>query len=1627
MRFQGLSSFSRLTLIGGILLTLLLLLAPTAKAQKPGSFYWGDSDMDGIISGNDYATVVSVYMDNTQDDADLYFGYPQSRYRQDLDGDGLISGADISFLESWFVGDWNTYGAPTTLEWAGATIGLTVGNAQGNSVEVSAISYSSAGAGHWPRTGFGIIFGIAPTSQCASTVQIYGFDPAGGATVKAWRNPLGYDYQPSLLNPELGIAAVKVRAVGCALGSIIRLTAYIPGDMEYLIPGQRNPVRLSAPATLDIEVKRSCHNVISVDVLPGSTNIEEGATITFQAICTLDDATTVDCTESYCGMATEWSSTGHLVQSDPPQTFEGLMGNGIGEVSAELGSGGTIILDGGSVWIWDITPPETTITSSPPDPSNSMNADFSFICDEASCTFMCQLDNDGWRDCLSPTSYGSLVQGTHTFEVRAVDAAWHIDPTPASYTWSIDYIPPETFISSNPADPSNQADPVFEFDCVGGPCTFECQIDGQGWQPCSSPYGYFGLGEGVHGFEVRATDGLGNTDQSPAFYNWTIDLTPPESNIYSYPPNPSTSTSATFYFNCNESGCTMECRLDLAGWGNCPGSMSYSSLAEGDHLFEVRATDLALNTNPVPESYAWFIDSIPPDTSITSNPPSLTNSSTADFAFECTGGPCTFECQMESAWTPCVSPVQYLGLAEGGRYFYVRAIDGVGNVDPSVAQYYWYIDTTPPETYLGSWPANPTNLTDASFTFWSNDGSTVYECQLDSGGWSLCASPKDYTGLLNGDHVFEVRAIDQAGNADPTPASYSWTIDTDAPDTTITSNPPNPSDSYNNWFTFSCSEPECTFECQIDSSGWYGCSSPHNASIGDGSHTFYVRARDPSGNIDPSPASYTWVVDTAPPDTTILTKPPDPDNQDPATFTFICNEATCTFECQIDSLGWFVCESPKSYPGLVQGAHQFEVRALDAANNVDASPAVYNWTVFLDRWYPTRANAPYNRFMHAAVWTGTEMIIWGGQYTPYPYRTLNTGGRYNPVTDSWIPTAVTGAPGGGKFTTAVWTDSAMIVFAGGSSMGIYRPEIDSWVGGRMAGYSVEWKDEGFTTVWTGTEMIVWGGVSSNNYYNTGARYNPSTDRWSATSTVDAPSPREYHAAVWAGTEMIIWGGWDGMSYFNDGGKYDPATNSWTATTLTNAPETRGFHTAVWTDAEMIVWGGYDGNFYLNDGGKYNPGSDSWTPVSTTGAPWPRYLHTGVWTGAEMIVWGGYDGEYYFKDGGRYNPSSDSWAATSTAGAPSERSYHSAVWADTEMFIWGGYNWDGSTEYCFNDGGRYDPVADSWIPIATVSAPSIRADHTAIWTGSEMIVWGGYYYDGTDRYLDTGGRYDPVTDSWVETSLVNVPLARRYHTAVWTGNEMIVWGGHNGGYLNTGGKYDPSIDSWTSTSLVDAPSQRSYHTAVWTTTEMIIWGGDNGSVSFNTGGRYTPSADTWTPTSVGTSVPSPRHHHSAVWTGARMVVWGGDYGSNTGGRYNPAMDAWSPTTLTNAPQARSGHVAVWTGSLMVIWGGGPSVGGRYNPVSNFWQATSTVNAHACASAPSAVWTNTEMIAWGGIWCSTGARYNPVSDSWITMFPANAPIVRYAHTAVWAGDRMIIWGGYSYMDVNYSLDTGGVWIP
>ena len=285
-----------------------------------------------------------------------------------------------------------------------------------------------------------------------------------------------------------------------------------------------------------------------------------------------------------------------------------------------------------------------------------------------------------------------------------------------------------------------------------------------------------------------------------------------------------------------------------------------------------------------------------------------------------------------------------------------------------------------------------------------------------------------------------------------------------------------------------------------------------------------------------------------------------------------------------------------------------------------------------------------------------------------------------------------------------------------------------------------------------------------------------------------------------------------------------------------------------------------------------------------------------------------------------------------------------------------YIWDFTTN---------SPPEGFWQSMSDTQIPLGSGGHTAVWTGTEMIVWGGRNDPGL-RY-NTGGKYNPVTDTWLSTTTTNAPSGRDRHTAVWTGNEMIIWGGDYiyTGVPSTGGRYDPTIDAWLPISTTDSPLARDSHTAVWTGTEMIIWGGrDWNSKNTNTGRKYDPVTDTWLPISI-VNAPSASSGHTAAWTGTEMFVWHGR--TKTGGKYDPVTDTWQPVTSDCAPIGNY-FVSVWTGSKVIIWGAGgsltdPGIGGIYNPYTDTWLETPYIAAPEAHSA-TVIWTGGEMIVWNG---------------------------------------------------------------
>ncbi|HEV8202500.1 MAG TPA: hypothetical protein VGS03_21010 [Candidatus Polarisedimenticolia bacterium] len=451
------------------------------------------------------------------------------------------------------------------------------------------------------------------------------------------------------------------------------------------------------------------------------------------------------------------------------------------------------------------------------------------------------------------------------------------------------------------------------------------------------------------------------------------------------------------------------------------------------------------------------------------------------------------------------------------------------------------------------------------------------------------------------------------------------------------------------------------------------------------------------------------------------------------------------------------------------------------------------------------------------------------------------------------------------------------------------------------------------------------------------------DTWAGVQTTGAPSTREAASAVWTGAEMIVWGGYDAFtdSDTNTGGRYNPATNSWSATTTTNAPELRDSHVGVWTGTKMVLWGGCDIIFNpKNTGSRYDPATNTWAATTTTNAPAGRIYTTAVWSGSKMIVWGGWNGTKDLDTGAFYDPATDVWTATAKQGSPTARDTHSVAWAGSRMVIWGGQD---DLTVGQNTGARFDPAANTWTATSLTNAPTGRWMHSTVSTGSLMIVWGGF--DGASDQ-GTGGLYDPATDTWTATSTTNAPLARESHVAVWAGevSDLILWGGEDDSahVLNTGGRYNPATGVWTATSTTGTPLWGLLGASIWTGTEMIVWGGRNLATmtDMNTGGRYCDGACASPPPGGGSSISLSQGPEMVSWS----TVGGADRydlvrGSLTllnasGGNFTTAVQACLAndqvgTSFTDAtqPPAGSGFFYLVRGTSCGGAGTYDSVGGN----------------------------------------------------------------------------------------------------
>ncbi len=332
------------------------------------------------------------------------------------------------------------------------------------------------------------------------------------------------------------------------------------------------------------------------------------------------------------------------------------------------------------------------------------------------------------------------------------------------------------------------------------------------------------------------------------------------------------------------------------------------------------------------------------------------------------------------------------------------------------------------------------------------------------------------------------------------------------------------------------------------------------------------------------------------------------------------------------------------------------------------------------------------------------------------------------------------------------------------------------------------------------------------------------------------------------------------------------------------------------------------------------------------------FHFAAETGGKIVVLAGLKRPMTsFPEGGYiYDPAKNSWSPIANSQAlPGRASPAGAKSNNGEVLVWGGFTLNGSMQAQVGDGAVYSPASAGLVNIpAGGDSPTARFDHTMVSTGTKALVWGGAAQTINGmmtslNYLGDGGIFDFATRTWTRMGVGGAaPQPRHGHSAVFAGNQMIVWGGRIGSGLpvNDGARYRPQFDDWVAINSNGAPSARMRHHSVWLNGKMYVWGGvDGNNVRQNSGGIYDAATDRWTSMSNINSPSSRFDDTVTAWGNSHLISFGGVNAngmSNELRAYDIATNTWlTPVITSGTPAAaRASHSATALSDRIFIFGG-----------------------------------------------------------------------------------------------------------
>lgn len=316
----------------------------------------------------------------------------------------------------------------------------------------------------------------------------------------------------------------------------------------------------------------------------------------------------------------------------------------------------------------------------------------------------------------------------------------------------------------------------------------------------------------------------------------------------------------------------------------------------------------------------------------------------------------------------------------------------------------------------------------------------------------------------------------------------------------------------------------------------------------------------------------------------------------------------------------------------------------------------------------------------------------------------------------------------------------------------------------------------------GSKVFIWGGsTAAQADLNDGAVYDPALDAWSAVSAGGTPpSARVLATAVWTGSVVVVWGGGNaaGTADFSSGGRYDPVSGTWQAMATLGAPAGRRGSFAFWTGSRVLVYGGVDRFGTPSPAlGLYDPVNDVWSQASTIGQPSARTHPTVGFSGSLLVIYGGLvngnnanDRQY------TYDVAANTWRQ---GNGPSARYGAFGTWEGTYVVVW-----SGASPQLKSDGELYDPNANIWSKMTNMGSPQPR------WAPRRQTGWSARVKPGVtlmvgglgamaNMFFRDGGLYNSTTNSWTPIAAWPSGASHFWGVGVWTGSELVVWGGRTG--------------------------------------------------------------------------------------------------------------------------------------------------------------------------------------------------------------------------------------------------------